>query len=185
MRTTSRSPGTATLGPTGTGALWMREPDLEPLLLGGGAVESVGPDGWTLAPAPARFEAGTPNIAGAIGLGAAVDYLSTLGMDAVREHEEALTARLADGLAAIDGVRVYAPTDPARRSAWSVHARGVPPPRGRAALGRTERDGPLGPPLLPAADAPARSARRARSGRAFTATRTTPTSRPCSPASGS
>ncbi len=103
------------LGPTGTGALWMREPDLEPLLLGGGAVESVGPDGWTLAPAPARYEAGTPNIGGAIGLGAAVDYLSTLGMDAVREHEEALTARLADGLAAIDGVRVYAPTDPARR----------------------------------------------------------------------
>jgi cysteine desulfurase/selenocysteine lyase len=103
------------LGPTGTGALWMREPDLEPLLLGGGAVESVGPDGWTLAPAPARYEAGTPNIGGAIGLGAAVDYLSALGMDAVRRNEEALTGRLVDGLAAIDGVRVYAPTDPARR----------------------------------------------------------------------
>ena len=103
------------LGPTGTGALWMREPDLEPLLIGGGAVESVGPDGWTLAPGPARYEAGTPNIGGALALGAAVDYLAALGMDAVRAHEAELTARLVDGLAALDGVSVYAPADPERR----------------------------------------------------------------------
>jgi cysteine desulfurase/selenocysteine lyase len=107
--------GHKALGPMGTGALWMREPDLSPLLLGGGAVESVGPDGWILAPGPDRFEAGTPNVGGAIGLGAAVDYLSALGMDAIRAREAALTARLVDGLAAIDGVRVYAPADPARR----------------------------------------------------------------------
>jgi len=103
------------LGPTGTGALWMREPDLEPLLLGGGAVESVGPDGWTLAPGAARYEAGTPNIGGAIGLGAAVDYLSAIGMDAVRAHEDGLTARLVEGLAAIEGVTVHTPADPAAR----------------------------------------------------------------------
>lgn len=107
--------GHKVLGTTGTGALWMREPELEPLLLGGGAVESVGPDGWTLAAGPAQYEAGTPNIGGAIGLGAAVDYLTALGMDAVRSHEVSLTARLTDGLAAIEGVRVYAPTDPEGR----------------------------------------------------------------------
>ena len=102
-------------GPTGTGVLWMREPDLEPLLLGGGAVESVGEDGWVLAPGPARFEAGTPNIAGAIGLGAAVDYLSAIGMGAVQRREERLTSDLIKGLASIDGVRVYAPESPAAR----------------------------------------------------------------------
>ncbi|HOT94465.1 MAG TPA: aminotransferase class V-fold PLP-dependent enzyme [Methanoregulaceae archaeon] len=103
------------LGPTGTGVLWMREPVPEPLLLGGGAVELVSEDGWVLAPGPARFEAGTPNIAGAIGLGAAVDYLSSIGMDAVRTREERLTTRLIDDLRGIDGVRVFAPFDPETR----------------------------------------------------------------------
>ncbi len=103
------------LGPTGTGVLWMRESEPEPLLLGGGAIESVGEDGWVLAPGPARYEAGTPNVGGAIGLGAAVDYLKRIGMDAVHRREQRLGSLLIDGLASIDGVRVFAPPDPDRR----------------------------------------------------------------------
>lgn len=94
------------LGPTGTGGLWMREPDLEPLFVGGGAIESVTPDGYVLSPGEQRYEAGTPPIAGTIGLGRAVAYLRDIGMDTVRRHEEHLAARLIDGLAALDGVRV-------------------------------------------------------------------------------
>lgn len=94
------------LGPTGTGGLWMRRPDLEPLFVGGGAVESVTVDGYTLAPGEERYEAGTPPVAGTIGLARAAAYLREIGMDAVRRHEERLAARLIDGLAALDGVTV-------------------------------------------------------------------------------
>ncbi len=97
------------LGPTGTGVLWMKEPCLEPLLLGGGAVDQVTTSGYTLAAGYARFEAGTPNIAGAIGLSRAVDYLEALGMEDVRRHEQALTRRMLEGLAGISGVRVLGP----------------------------------------------------------------------------
>jgi cysteine desulfurase/selenocysteine lyase len=97
------------LGPTGTGVLWMREAGIEPLLLGGGAVEEVTASGYTLAGCPARYEGGTPNIAGAIGLARAVEYLEALGMEAVREHEQALTRRMLDGLAGIPGVKVFGP----------------------------------------------------------------------------
>ncbi|MDD1661467.1 MAG: cysteine desulfurase [Methanomicrobiales archaeon] len=97
------------LGPTGTGALWMRRPEIEPLLLGGGAVEQVTASGYTLASGYARFEAGTPNIAGAIGLSRAIDYLEGLSMDDVQRHEQALTRRMLDGLSGIDGVKVFGP----------------------------------------------------------------------------
>jgi cysteine desulfurase/selenocysteine lyase len=97
------------LGPTGTGALWMRRPEIEPLLLGGGAVEEVTATGYTLAAGPARFEGGTPNIAGAIGLSRAIGYLETIGMEEVRRHEQGLTRRMIEGLAGIDGVRVLGP----------------------------------------------------------------------------
>jgi len=103
------------LGPTGTGVLWMREPCLEPVDLGGGMIETVTEEGYTLAEGYQRYEAGTPNISGGIGLGAAVDYLHRIGMARVRGAEERLTARLIDGLRGIEGVRVYAHTDPARR----------------------------------------------------------------------
>src|SRR3954464_4241172 len=82
------------LGPTGIGVLWGREDLLEemPAFLGGGEmIRDVRLDGWTPNEIPWKFEAGTPPIAEAIGLGAAVDYLEGLGMDAVREHEMALT----------------------------------------------------------------------------------------------
>ncbi|MDD3070519.1 MAG: cysteine desulfurase [Methanoculleus horonobensis] len=94
------------LGPTGTGGLWMREPDLEPLFVGGGSIESATADGYTLAPGEERYEAGTPPIAGTIGLARAAAYLREIGMDVVRRHEERLTIRLIDGLAALDGVTV-------------------------------------------------------------------------------
>jgi cysteine desulfurase/selenocysteine lyase len=97
------------LGPTGTGILWMRRPDIEPLLLGGGAVEQVTTSGYTLASGYARFEAGTPNIAGAIGLSRAIDYLGALGVEDVRKHEQLLTRRMLDGLAGIGGVKVFGP----------------------------------------------------------------------------
>jgi cysteine desulfurase/selenocysteine lyase len=97
------------LGPTGTGVLWMRKPDIEPLLLGGGAVEEVTSSGYTLASGYARFEAGTPNIAGAIGLSRAIDYLGALSMEDVQRHEQGLTRRMLDGLTVIDGVKVFGP----------------------------------------------------------------------------
>ena len=97
------------LGPTGTGVLWMRRPEIEPLMLGGGAVEAVTAAGYTLAAGPARYEGGTPNIAGAIGLARAVEYLEALGMGEVRRHEQALTRRMLDGLAGIGGVTVHGP----------------------------------------------------------------------------
>lgn len=83
------------LGPTGIGVLWGRRELLEsipPFLTGGEMIRDVRLDGFTTNDVPWKFEAGTPPIAEAIGLGAAVDYLRVLGMDAVRAHEQALTA---------------------------------------------------------------------------------------------
>ena len=103
------------LGPTGTGVLWMKEPCLEPFILGGGMVETVTESGYTAADGYQKYEAGTPNIAGGIGLGAAVDYLTGLGMENIHNHEERLTARLISGLHKVKGVHVYAPDNPASR----------------------------------------------------------------------
>lgn len=103
------------LGPTGTGVLWMREPGIEPLLFGGGAVETVTGNSFTFAEGYQRYEAGTGNIAGGIGLGVAVDYLRRIGMENVRRHEQALTDRIIDGLRDLDRVRVYAPERPEER----------------------------------------------------------------------
>lgn len=103
------------LGPTGTGVLWMKESTIEPLLLGGGIVESVTQSGYTLVEGYQRYEAGTGNIAGGIGLGVAVDYLTRLGMERVRSHEQALTTRVIDGLKKMPRITVYAPESPDRR----------------------------------------------------------------------
>ncbi|MDD4255708.1 MAG: aminotransferase class V-fold PLP-dependent enzyme [Methanofollis sp.] len=103
------------LGPTGTGVLWMKEPILEPTVFGGGMVEAVTADGFTPAAGYQQYEAGTPNIGGGIGLGAAVGYLEKIGMEEVRQYEEELTTRLIDGLKGIEGVHVYAAEDPAAR----------------------------------------------------------------------
>jgi cysteine desulfurase / selenocysteine lyase len=108
------------LGPTGIGVLWAREEllDAMPAFLGGGEmILDVRLDGWTPNEVPAKFEAGTPPIAEAVGLAAAIDYLDALGMDAVREHEVTLTGyalrtleqRLGDRLT------VHGPAEPAAR----------------------------------------------------------------------
>lgn len=79
------------LGPMGIGVLWGKKALLEkmsPFLTGGGMINEVFPDHSTWADVPEKFEAGTPNVAGAVGLAAAVDYLGTLGMDLVRKHDE-------------------------------------------------------------------------------------------------
>ena len=120
-------------GPTGIGVLWGREELLEsmPAFLGGGEmIRDVRLDGWTPNEIPWKFEAGTPPIAEAVGLGAAVDYLSGLGMEAVRDHEVALTAYALSVLADRHGddLRIFGPPDPdARGGVLSFTYRDVPP----------------------------------------------------------
>jgi cysteine desulfurase/selenocysteine lyase len=108
------------LGPTGIGGLWARAELLEamPAFLGGGEmIRDVRLDGWTPNEIPWKFEAGTPPIVEAIGLGAAVDYLEGLGMEAVREHEVSLTAYALRTLTERfgDAIRIFGPAEPAER----------------------------------------------------------------------
>ncbi|HEV7760046.1 MAG TPA: SufS family cysteine desulfurase [Acidimicrobiales bacterium] len=108
------------LGPTGIGALWAREELLEamPAFLGGGEmIRDVRLDGWTPNDIPWKFEAGTPPIAEAIGLGAAVDELEDIGLEAIRAHEVALTAYALRTLTERfgDGLKIYGPSEPAER----------------------------------------------------------------------
>jgi cysteine desulfurase/selenocysteine lyase len=102
------------LGPSGVGVLYGR-PELlavlPPFLTGGSMIEMVRMEGATYAPPPQRFEAGVPMTSQAVGLGAAVDYLTAVGMDRVHAHELELTRRTLDGLAEVPGVRVVGPTD--------------------------------------------------------------------------
>jgi cysteine desulfurase/selenocysteine lyase len=100
------------LAPTGIGVLWGRAGLLErmpPFLGGGSMIETVTMEKTTFAPPPARFEAGTPPIAEAIGLGAAVDYLSGLAMAAIHEHEQEITRYALKALADVPGVRIFGP----------------------------------------------------------------------------
>jgi cysteine desulfurase/selenocysteine lyase len=108
------------LGPTGIGALWGRYELLDampPFLGGGSMIETVSMTGTTFMPPPARFEAGTPPIAQAIGLGAAVDYLAAAGMDNVVAHEKALTAYALDALGSLPYIRIIGPLDLVDRGA--------------------------------------------------------------------
>ena len=101
------------LGPTGVGVLWGRAELLAampPFLTGGSMIEVVHMESSTYAAPPQRFEAGVPMAAQAVGLHAAVDYLTALGMERVHAHETALTQALLDGLAEFDFVRVVGPT---------------------------------------------------------------------------
>ncbi len=105
------------LGPMGSGALYGKLALLEkmpPFMGGGGMIRKVTIQGSTYAEVPARFEAGTPSVGDAIGLGAAVDYLQTIGMDRVREHERRLTQRAMERLREIPELRMYGPGDPDR-----------------------------------------------------------------------
>jgi cysteine desulfurase/selenocysteine lyase len=106
------------LGPTGIGVLWGRREVLEempPFLGGGSMIRAVEDDHSTWAPIPAKFEAGTPAIAEAVGLGEAVDYLAGLGMAAVRAHERELTEYALERLGGVEGLTLYGPSDPGER----------------------------------------------------------------------
>lgn len=103
-------------GPTGIGVLWARAEILEsmPPWQGGGAmIETVRFEGSTFAPPPQRFEAGTPHIAGAIGLAAAVDYVMSIGMDRIAAHEAMLVDAARTALGRINSVRLLGPEDAA------------------------------------------------------------------------
>jgi len=99
-------------GPTGSGSLYMREElteEVEPLIIGGGSIGDVGMDYYRLDASPRRFEGGTPDIAGAIGLGAAVDYLKGIGMERIEAYEKILVDKMYRGLTALSNVEVYGP----------------------------------------------------------------------------
>jgi cysteine desulfurase/selenocysteine lyase len=98
------------LGPQGTGALCMKDPEsLECCLYGGGMVEHVSLEEVKFLPPPAKFEPGTPNIPGVIGLGPAIGLVEELGVANIHRHEKALGTRICRGLAEIPGVSVYSP----------------------------------------------------------------------------
>ncbi len=120
------------LGPSGIGVLYGKRERLDALGLyqtGGGMVRRHGDDRFDAHDVPLRFEAGTPNIEGAIGLGAALAYLRGLGMDAVRAHSLALGRHLVEGLREIPGVRVVAGSTPLERriglATFTVEAAGL------------------------------------------------------------
>ncbi len=110
--------GHKTVGPTGIGVLWGREEllnELPPFHGGGEMIETVTMAGSTYARAPHRFEAGTPPIVEAIGLGAALDYLGHLGMDAVHAHEQAITGYALEALQTVPGLTILGPLAAAER----------------------------------------------------------------------
>jgi cysteine desulfurase/selenocysteine lyase len=110
-------------GPTGIGALWGRSKLLDsmPPWQGGGAmIDKVTFAETTYAPSPARFEAGTPHIVGAIGLHAAVDWVQDIGMDSIHAHEAALVAECRDALRGVGGVTLYGPDDSAGIVSFNV-----------------------------------------------------------------
>lgn len=119
------------LGPTGIGVLWGRYDllaELPPFLGGGEMIEVVEMARSTYAPPPHRFEAGTPPIAQAVGLGAAIEYLTRLGMDAIAEHEHELTKYALGKLTSIEGLTILGPTEAVDRgSAISFNLDGVHP----------------------------------------------------------
>ena len=110
--------GHKALGPTGIGVLHARRELLEsmrPFIAGGDMISRVGFESSTWNELPWKFEAGTSAVAEGIGLGAAVDYLSALGMEAVRAHEKELTAYALERLPEVPGLRIFGPPDPERR----------------------------------------------------------------------
>jgi cysteine desulfurase/selenocysteine lyase len=106
--------GHKSLGPTGVGVLWGKSElldELPPFLFGGSMIESVTMTEATWAPVPRKFEAGVPNMAQAVGLGAALRYLQVIGLQEIHSHEVALTRRLLNGLHETPGVHIMGPAD--------------------------------------------------------------------------
>jgi len=104
--------GHKALGPTGVGIFWGRSnllAELPPFLTGGSMIENVTMTSATWAPAPRKFEAGVPNMAQAVGLGAAINYLNAIGMQEIHDHEVELTSYLLEGLSRLEDVHVVGP----------------------------------------------------------------------------
>lgn len=117
-------------GPTGAGALWAKEEILRsmpPFLGGGEMIRKVYTDHSTYADIPMRFEAGTPNIAEAIGLGAAVDYLEAIGVEAIFAHDRALTQFALRRMKELDGVTLYGPEGDDRGAIIPFNIDGIHP----------------------------------------------------------
>ncbi|WNO54486.1 cysteine desulfurase [Stakelama saccharophila] len=110
-------------GPTGIGVLWARGELLDampPWQGGGSMIDKVSFARTTYAPPPGRFEAGTPHIVGALGLHAAIDYVSVIGLDRIHAHETALVARAREALSRINSLHVHGPEDSAGIVSFSV-----------------------------------------------------------------
>jgi cysteine desulfurase/selenocysteine lyase len=106
------------LGPMGSGGLYGKLTLLEampPFMAGGGMIRKVTATRSTWADVPARFEAGTPSVGDAIGLGTAVEYLQSLGMSEIRQHEQRLAALALERLGELPGLRIYGPANAADR----------------------------------------------------------------------
>lgn len=106
--------GHKSLGPTGVGVLWGRDQllnELPPFLFGGSMIATVTMTDATWAPVPRKFEAGVPNMAQAVGLGAGLEYLDHIGLEKIHSHEIHLTQRLIEGLVKINGVKIFGPSD--------------------------------------------------------------------------
>lgn len=102
------------LGPTGIGVLYAKKSlmsDIREYQLGGGMVDSVEQDEVSYTKGPEKFEAGTPNIAGAVGLAAAVEYLEEIGLDEISKHNHKLVRKMIEGLNTIEGVKVISPEE--------------------------------------------------------------------------
>jgi cysteine desulfurase/selenocysteine lyase len=110
-------------GPTGIGILWGRSALLAamPPWQGGGAmIDKVAFEGTTFAPPPARFEAGTPHVVGVLGLEAAVEYVGSIGLEAIGAHEAALVRETRDALSSLNSVRLFGPDDSAGIVSFAV-----------------------------------------------------------------
>lgn len=118
-------------GPSGIGALWAREEvlrEMPPFETGGGMIKEVRLNGASFADPPEKFEAGTPNIAGAIGLGAAVRSLLQTGMKNVWKHEVELNQYAFNQLDSVPGLKIYGPRDPAKKTAiYTFSVQGIHP----------------------------------------------------------
>jgi cysteine desulfurase/selenocysteine lyase len=115
------------LGPTGTGILYVKTPEaLDPLMLGGGTIKEVSLNDYSLGVSPDRFEAGTPNIAGAIALGTAVTYLEKIGMNDIEKHEKNLSKVMLDFFEGEPAIAHYGPTDLKKKTAvFAFNAKGL------------------------------------------------------------
>jgi cysteine desulfurase/selenocysteine lyase len=117
-------------GPSGVGALWGRAEilqEMEPFLLGGHMIRSVKADRTTWGELPHKFEAGTAPMAEAVGFGAAIDYLTAIGFDAIEQHEHDLVAYALDRLAEVPGITLYGPPPDRRAGIVSFNLEGIHP----------------------------------------------------------